>query len=89
MWFLLGIFSKFSISYNFTARRTQKLFIRKANAAIEAQVFLKTGKHISLSEQCLMDCSIPFGNNGCNGGFQAFKIILTDQIYEIESKILF
>lgn len=36
--------------------------------AVEGHHFLKTGHLLSLSEQNIVDCSVSYGNSGCDGG---------------------
>jgi len=48
-----------------------------AVGAIESLLAITTGQVTELSEQQLVDCSTPYGNNGCNGGdmFLGFKYV--------------
>lgn len=59
-----------------------------AAGSIESQYFIKTGKLVTFSEQNLIDCSHPYGNAGCDGGWIdfAFQYIKENVGIAVEAK---
>eukprot|EP01119_Soliformovum_irregulare_P010930 TRINITY_DN2696_c0_g1_i1.p1 TRINITY_DN2696_c0_g1~~TRINITY_DN2696_c0_g1_i1.p1 ORF type:complete len:357 (-),score=90.61 TRINITY_DN2696_c0_g1_i1:13-999(-) len=55
--------------------------------SVEGCHFITTGTLVSLSEQNLMDCSVSYGNQGCNGGHMdsAFQYIIANNGIETEA----
>lgn len=65
--------------------------------SIEGQIFKRTGKLLSLSEQQIVDCSIVLGNHGCSGGslrntlryLSTTRGIMRDEDYPYSSSVKF
>lgn len=58
-----------------------------AVGAMEGAVSLALDRLVSLSEQNVLDCSVPYGNHGCNGGsvHSAFEYVIDNQGIDTEA----
>nr|XP_014282110.2 cathepsin L1-like [Halyomorpha halys] len=54
--------------------------------AMEGQLFRKTGKLVSLSEQQLVDCTIDYDNGGCRGGLMDNSFEYLKDVEGLESE---
>ncbi|KAL5493700.1 hypothetical protein EMCRGX_G014919 [Ephydatia muelleri] len=62
-----------------------------ATGTIEGANALSSEKQVSLSEQNIIDCSVPYGNHGCSGGdtYTAIKYVVDNGGIDTESSYSF
>lgn len=58
-----------------------------ATGALEGAHSLAHDKLVSLSEQNVLDCSVPYGNHGCNGGnmHNVYEYVIDNQGLDTEN----